>query len=445
MAQTPPAAVSWDEGLHRFRVYCDAAGPPSIAELRHWADLVRHEERGDVLFDLVAEHLRRCWDAGRPTRLEEYANALDGDLPPLAALPCDLIEHEFLVRHGAAGADHPGPEEYARRFPDRGDVRAALEARGLDGGRFVKVRLEGRGGLGLVWSAYDRHLRRPVAIKEPRAELAGDGSVARRLAREARVTAGLEHPSIVSVHELRATEEGRLFYVMRLVHGRTLADVIHDYHHPGADVSSAERALRWNRLLQVFAAVCEAMAYAHARGVIHRDLKPHNVMVGAFGEVQVMDWGLGKLLPDGKESPEPAAEPDAATLAADTQRRVTFDGETQVGSVLGTYAYMPPEQTRGEVDQLDRRSDVFGLGAILCEVLTGAPPYVGSPDEVRARAERGEIEPARERLRRCGADPLLVTLAEACLNRDPGDRPADASVVAKAIVSYQAEIQQRLK
>lgn len=158
-----------------------------------------------------------------------------------------------------------------------------------------------------------------------------------------------------------------------------------------------------------------------------------------------MDWGLGKLLPDGKESPEPAAEPDAATLAADTQRRVTFDGETQVGSVLGTYAYMPPEQTRGEVDQLDRRSDVFGLGAILCEVLTGAPPYVGSPDEVRARAERGEIEPARERLRRCGADPLLVTLAEACLNRDPGDRPADASVVAKAIVSYQAEIQQRLK
>lgn len=434
MAATPSATVvSWDDCLRKFREHCAGAGPPPIAELPRWADRVSAEERGDVLLDLVAEHLRASWQAGQPQRLEDYPADLDGAGTALVEPPCDLVEHEFLVRHDClAAADHPDVAEYAERFPGRSDVQAALRARCLDGGRYVKVRLEGHGGLGRVWSAYDRHLGRSVAIKEPLPELADDEAVARRLSREARVTAGLEHPGIVSVHELREGEEGHLFYVMRLVQGRTLSDLLAEYHRAGA--SAAGRDVLWSRLVQTFAAVCEAMAYAHERGVIHRDLKPQNVMAGQFGEVQVMDWGLAKRLSE-----------EEAPLRSAMETMPNMCCQTEAGSVLGTYAYMPPEQARGEIGHVDRRSDVFGLGAILCEVLTGTPPYEGTSDEVRSQARRGDLSAARERLQRGAGDAALVALATACLEPEADRRPSDAGVVAKALASYQAELQHRLR
>ena len=151
-------------------------------------------------------------------------------------------------------------------------------------------------------------------------------------------------------------------------------------------------------------------------------------MVGAFGEVQLMDWGLAKVL--AARPPEVAAtEPPGSVV--ETGRTAGEEDATQAGSVLGTYAYMAPEQARGEVERLDRRCDVFGLGAMLCEVLTGQPPYAGTAEEVRAQAQLGHLAPAWERLAGCGADEELVELAEHCLAARAEERPADAGEVAE--------------
>src|SRR5262249_29882495 len=142
--------------------------------------------------------------------------------------------------------------------------------------------------------------------------------------------------------------------------------------------------------VQIFEQVCQTVAYVHSKGILHRDLKPANVMVGAFGEVQVMDWGLAKLLRSPGAQPPPAeSAPPASTVFT---LRAAPESATQVGTVLGTYAYMPPEQARGQVDFLDARADVFGLGAILCEVLTGQPPYTAATAEERRRqAAEGDL------------------------------------------------------
>src|SRR5262249_35161332 len=171
----------------------------------------------------------------------------------------------------------------------------------------------------------------------------------------------------------------------------------------------------------IFGQVCQTVAYAHSQGVIHRDLKPHNVMVGAFGEVQVMDWGLAKVLASDNVA-------DADTVPGEEAASLT-----QVGQALGTPGYMPPEQARGEQETLDERADVFGLGAILCAVLTGRPPFEGrSVAAVLERAGRGDLAEAWQRLEDCGAYAELVRLARSCLAPAAGDRPRDAEAVAAA-------------
>ena len=173
------------------------------------------------------------------------------------------------------------------------------------------------------------------------------------------------------------------------------------------------------------------MAYAHAKGVIHRDLKPANIMVGAFGEVQVMDWGLAKVLAEGGVADEERAsrahqEPEETVIrtARSTGSHGSFGTDTEAGSILGTPAYMPPEQASGDIAHLDRRADVFGLGAILCEILTGKPPYLGrSSEEVRRKAANGDLADATARLDACGADAELIALTKKCLAPEAIDRP----------------------
>ena len=236
-----------------------------------------------------------------------------------------------------------------RELVDRPDV-------GADSRYEILERL-GEGGMGAVYLARDRALEREVALKVLRAP-EPDASERARILREARILASLEHPGIVPVHDAGVLPDGRVFYVMKRVRGERLDD----YARGGR--SRVE-------LLRVFRQVCEAVAFAHAAGVIHRDLKPQNVMLGAFGEVLVLDWGVAKV------RGEPTLDARSSVRTAASARS---EGETAPGTVIGTPGYMAPEQMTGDAT-FDERADVYGLGGILHFLLTGGHPPSGSAEE----------------------------------------------------------------
>jgi serine/threonine-protein kinase len=217
---------------------------------------------------------------------------------------------------------------------------------------------------------------------------------------------------------------------MKLVRGRTLAALLDERGEPSRDR---------RRYLAIFEQVAQTIAYAHARGVIHRDLKPSNVMVGSFGEVQVVDWGLAKVLARGDDR-----DPETGAVAT-IQGGGSSESRSEAGSVLGTPAYMAPEQARGEVEALDERSDVFALGALLCEILTGRPPYQGTRDEVLHQARAGSLDDAFARLDACRADPELVDIARRCLDPAPEARYREAGQVSRAITAHLASAEERAR
>jgi tetratricopeptide (TPR) repeat protein/tRNA A-37 threonylcarbamoyl transferase component Bud32 len=291
-----------------------------------------------------------------------------------------------------------------------------------------------QGGMGIVYRATDSALGREVAVKVLRDRFAPDSSAARRFVDEARIAGQLQHPCIPAIHDVGAGPDGRPFLAMKLIKGLTLDELLRSRPDPGADRG---------RFVAVFEQVCQAIAFAHAHQVIHRDLKPPNVMVGAFGEVQVMDWGLAKVL--GANARATAAEDE--TLATEIRSLREFEGgETQAGSVLGTPAYMPPEQAAGAVDQIDERSDVFGLGAILAVILTGRPPFVADAAEsTRVLAAQGRVQDCFGRLDASGAEPDLVALCKRCLSPEKADRPRDAGEVALAVAGLRARANERAR
>ena len=234
-------------------------------------------------------------------------------------------------------------------------LREGADAPDLTGTRYRLLERIARGGMGVVYAAEDQTLSRRVALKVLDVPVPGS-DFAHRLNREARVLARLEHPGIVPVHDVGTLADGRVFYTMKFVEGRRL-----DLHLESVP-SLPDR-------LRLFLRICDAVAFAHARGVLHRDLKPANVMVGAFGEVLVMDWGLAKILRDPGSAKTPA-DPDA-TIFRPPNPLPTETESTQAtaitghGTILGTPGYMSPEQARGDIAQLDQRSDIFSLGALL--------------------------------------------------------------------------------
>ncbi len=316
--------------------------------------------------------------------------------------------------------------------PSPSDEPATKPSAPADTGYEIGVEIA-RGGMGTIHRGRDRALDREVAIKILQDHYPIGSSTARRFVDEARITGQLQHPGIPPIHHVGTLPDGRPFLAMKLVKGRTLEEILKE--RDGTNK------------LGVFEAVCQAVGYAHAHRVIHRDLKPANVMVGSFSEVQVMDWGLAKVL-DRPEARMVAEDPNATTALGTAIRRSadSTDDVTQDGDVLGTPAYMPPEQAIGAIDDVDAQSDVFGLGAILCAILTGQPPFVGGDAKsTRQMAAKGKLDDAFARLDACGADPEWIALAKRCLSSEKADRPADANVVAVEAARLRADAEERAK
>jgi serine/threonine-protein kinase len=314
------------------------------------------------------------------------------------------------------------------------------QADGADGS--IRYRIDGeiaRGGMGAILKGRDPDLGRDVALKVLREDHRENADMVRRFVEEAQIGGQLQHPGVVPIYELGTFPDHRPFFSMKLVKGRTLAQMLEARTRPGDDLP---------RFLSIFEQVCQTVAYAHARGVIHRDLKPSNVMVGSFGEVQVMDWGLAKVLPRGGVADDARAGRAARqeTVIATGRSGSGDPGLSHAGSVLGTPSYMAPEQARGEVEAIDERADVFALGSILCELLTGEPAFTGrSSPEIIRRASRGDLADAFSRLDSCGADAELVSLARDCLASEPEDRPRHAGAVAERVTAHLAGVQERAR
>ncbi len=324
----------------------------------------------------------------------------------------------------------------ASAFRETSAAAFAAEPDGLDPRRYELLDPLGEGGMGEVYRSRDPGLGRDLAIKVLRPKWRGDRQMEQRFRLEARITGSLQHPGIVPVHNHGRLPDGRLYFTMKLVRGKNFANIL---CAPGAD--SPERRPAH---LGVFEKVCQALTYAHSRGVIHRDLKPSNVMVGAFGEVQVMDWGFAKVLDPARQERQPPEPEETSSIGY--VRASKTGAWSQAGMVMGTYAFMAQEAARGEVDRLDKRCDVFGLGAILCVLLTGQPPYRGqSEDEVIRQATNAELADAFARLDGCQADAELVALAKRCLAAKREERLADAGAVAEAVAAYQAGVEARLR
>lgn len=240
--------------------------------------------------------------------------------------------------------------------------------------RFTLLRKIGEGGLGTVWLARDEMLKRTVALKEMLPEKAESPKHLLRFQREATITGFLEHPNVVPLYMSGENPvTGKPFYAMRFVGKQTLADKIAEYH-ARVEVAQAE-SIDLHRLLGVFLDICQAIAYSHSRGVVHRDLKPENVALDNFGQVIVLDWGIAKLVSDGELAIQSSLNPCTADDCSLTN--------TMAGEVVGTPLYMAPEQAAGDLDSVDQRTDVYGLGAILFAILTGLAPHEKTGHELQ--------------------------------------------------------------
>jgi tetratricopeptide (TPR) repeat protein/tRNA A-37 threonylcarbamoyl transferase component Bud32 len=301
-----------------------------------------------------------------------------------------------------------------------------------DGQRFRLLRPHARGGLGEVFVALDAELNREVALKQILDHHADDATSRTRFVLEAEITGGLEHPGIVPVYGLGSHGNGRPYYAMRFIRGDTLKDAITAFHGDATLTHDpSKRSLALRKLLRRFVDVCNAIDYAHSRGILHRDIKPANVIVGKHGETLVVDWGLAKSL--GRAEVGPVS--DERTLMPSS---ASGSAETLPGSALGTPAYMSPEQAAGDLESLGPRSDVYSLGATLYCLLTGRPPFEGDDLGAVLRAVgKGDFPPPRS------VDPAMGRALEAICRKamalKPGDRYGSPRALAEDLERWMAD------
>jgi serine/threonine protein kinase len=304
-----------------------------------------------------------------------------------------------------------------------------------------------RGGMGVILRVTDNTLGRELAMKKVRGLESPRGKLTpverEQLARfleEAHITAQLDHPGIVPVHELGVDADDHPFFTMALVRGRDLGEII-------KLVQQQSEVWNFTQGLGVVIKVCQAMAYAHQKGVVHRDLKPSNVMVGEFGEVQVLDWGLAKLLNSEDASQQQCTDTTATSssppLKTPRQQSSSAYGgdplQTDAGTIIGTPSYMSPEQARGEIEAVGELSDVYSIGAILYELLSGCAPYLQqdmplTPYEVIQKIQRGS--PPSTHSLRPNVPPELVAICETAMATAPSDRYSSATEMASDLEAY---------
>lgn len=295
--------------------------------------------------------------------LDEFSSALSSDVT-------------VAMTVSSQNSEPAGPSSSPTETVDLSTVIEPLEKRE----RYELLRVQGEGGLGRVWVARDQSLGRIVALKEIRNTEEASSDAIARFQREAQITSRLEHPNIVPVYDWEDGESR--YYTMRLVHGHTLDDAIKNYHRLKNEGKASR--LKLQELLTAFLGVCQAVSYAHARGVIHRDIKPANVLLGEFGEVILLDWGLARSRGDQNETRANADPVDANSL------------QTQAGEIMGTPAFMAPEQARGKIEEIDHRTDLYSLGAMLFMICTGRSPHRGnSTRDVLVSIVKSEVPSAR--------------------------------------------------
>ena len=353
----------------------------------------------------------------------------------LAAIPAGRSTREGLAQLGDAdiGASiaqlGPGSTQRGAEDVDR-TASYSVGSATSDGQRFRVLRPHARGGLGAVFVALDTELHREVALKQILDHHADDPTSRQRFLIEAEITGGLEHPGIVPVYGLGTYGDGRPYYAMRFIRGDSLKEAMEHFHADAAlKTDPGRRSLELRKLLLRFLDVCNAIDYAHSRGVLHRDIKPANVIVGRHGETLVVDWGLAKPL--GRSDPGSGER----TLLPSSS---SGSSETLPGSALGTPAYMSPEQAEGALDRLGPRSDVYSLGATLYCLLTGRPPYTGDDAGAILRAvQRGEFRPPR------AIDPTIDPALEAvCLKAmalEPEERYGSPRALAEEVEKWMAD------
>jgi serine/threonine protein kinase/tetratricopeptide (TPR) repeat protein len=336
-----------------------------------------------------------------------------------------------------------------------GTETAETERRDSLRGRFTILKEHACGGLGQVSLARDEKLKRQVALKEIRPDRRGSAHLRERFLTEAEITGQLEHPGIVPVYAMDEGPDGEPYYAMRFIQGRTLAEAIREFHDGGTgrrrdgaeeepaslapslrrSVAPSFSSLAFRNLLQRFVSVCNTVAYAHSKGVIHRDLKPANVMLGDYGETLVLDWGLAKRI-DGatgrQGDGDKTNQPDAPA------REQGAEGLTEAGQVLGTAAYMSPEQAAGDSENVGPATDTYALGAMLYQLLTGRAPYHGSNNaEIVAQVKSSPPQRPSEVTR--GVPKALEAVCVKAMARFPAERYTTASDLAKDIERWLAD------
>ncbi len=397
--------------------------------------------RRNLLDQLLDEHIKaHSNDAARSL---QALSSTDGVANLLTRVP-DAQFQASLGHLRDKGRTQAGSDDILTNVPTPGEVPTHVPADAGPnaawttplapwGNRFRVVRKHAEGGLGVVSVAIDDELDREVAYKEIKPKHADHRKSQARFVMEAEITGKLEHPGIVPIYGLGHDPLGRPYYAMRFIQGDSLAEAINRFHDPdGPFRDPGLRTLQLRELLGRFLDVCDALSYAHSRGVLHRDLKPGNIMLGPFGETLVVDWGLALPLdeiPQGVEStlgPLKTSKTDSSSLPGEQ------------GEVVGTPQYMPPEQAEGAIDQLGPRSDVYGLGAILYDLLTGHHPIQGeTKSDILAAVRQGRIRPLRHV--RPEVPLALEAICLKALSLRPDDRYAHSRALATDIKSWLAD------